>query len=293
MSTSHYTLDSLAANPVDRSVTRLLYVSVARYSAEWHSTLHTHPCAELFFVTGGSGYLRLTNRNVPITTDDLIIVNSNVEHTEVSSEELPLEYIVMGIDGLEALAGDHGNDGYSIVHFQSGREPLLFYLHSLLDELESKLPGYNTVCQDLLEVVLLQLMRRSEFTVTFVPTSRKSTRETAIVRRYIDNHFKENLTLDILAEVAHVSKYYLAHNFSKEYGTSPINYLLSCRIRESLYLLRETGLSLSDISRTLGFSSPSYFSQSFRRIQGISPMQYRMQNRQKSPSRPEEPDHKR
>ncbi len=280
MSTSRYTLDSLAANPVDRTVTRLLYVSVAHYSAEWRSTLHTHPCAELFFITGGNGYLRLTDRNIPIATGDLIIVNSNVEHTEVSSEKLSLEYIVMGIEGLEALAGDNGDDGYSIVHFQADREPILFFLQNLLREVEAKLPGYDTVCQDLLEVVLLQLMRRSEFTVTFVPTSRKSTRETALVRRYIENHFKEDLTLDKLAEAAHVSKYYLVHNFSREYGTSPINYLLSCRIRESLYLLTETGLSLSEISRTLGFSSPSYFSQSFRRIQGISPMQYRMQNRQ-------------
>lgn len=282
MSTNRYSIDSLATNPVDRSVTRLLYISTARYSAEWHSTLHTHPCAELFFVTGGRGYLRLASQNVPITTGDVITVNSNVEHTEVSSDELSLEYIVLGIDGLEALSGDKGEAGYSIVHFQSNSESLLFYLHSLLKEIELKLPGYNTVCQDLLEVVLLQLMRRSEFTVTFVPTSRKSSREAAIVRRYIENHFKENLTLDDLADVVHVSKYYLSHSFSKAYDTSPINYLLSCRIRESLYLLTETGLSLSEIARTLGFSSPSYFSQSFRRIQGISPMQYRMQNRQNS-----------
>lgn len=281
MSTSRYTIDTMAVTPVDRSVTRLLYVSVARYSAEWHSTLHTHPCAELFFVTGGRGYLRLADQAVPIATNDVIIVNSNVEHTEVSTEELPLEYIVMGIDGLETLSGDHGDDGYSIVHFQSDKELLLFYLRNLLQEIEAKLPGYNIICQDLLEVVLLLLMRRSKFTVTFVPSSRKSSRESAIIRRYIDNHFKENLTLDDLAAVAHVSKYYLVHTFSQEYGTSPINYLLSCRIRESLYLLSETSLPLSDIADTLGFSSPSYFSQSFRKVQGISPMQYRMQKREK------------
>lgn len=279
MSTSRYTIDSLSVSPVDRSITRLLYVSVARYSAEWHSTLHTHPCAELFFVTGGRGYLRLADQAISIATNDLIIVNSNVEHTEVSSEELPLEYIVMGIDGLEALAGDNGDDGYSIVHFQSGKEQILFYLRSLLQEIETKLPGYNIICQDILEVMLLQLMRRSKFTVTFVPSSRKSSRECAVVKRYIDNHFKENLTLDDLAAVAHVSKYYLVHTFSREYGTSPINYLLSCRIQESLYLLTETGISLSEIADTLGFSSPSYFSQSFRKVRGISPMQYRMQNR--------------
>ena len=146
-----------------------------------------------------------------------------------------------------------------------------------LKEIENKYPGYNTVCQDLLEVVLLLLMRHSQFTVTFVPAARKSSKECAIVRRYIENHFKENLTLDDLAALAHISKYYLVHAFNREYGTSPINYLLSCRIQESLYLLSKTQMSLSQISGTLGFSSPSYFSQSFRRMQGISPLEYRKQ----------------
>lgn len=277
MSTSHYVLDPLAVNPIDRSVTQLLYVSVTRYSAEWHSILHTHPCAELFIITSGKGSLRLIDKTVPLDVNDVIIVNSNVEHTEISSEENPLEYIVMGVQGLEAYSEENGEDGYSIVHFQSGAETILFYMQCLLKEIETKQPGYNTACQDLLEVVLLQLMRRSEFTITFLPAARKSSTECAVVRRYIEHHFKENLTLDQLAGIAHVNKYYLAHSFTKEFGISPINYLLSCRIKESEYLLSETGLSLSQIAGMLGFSSPSYFSQSFRRICGISPSQYRAQ----------------
>lgn len=279
MSTSHYVLDPLTVNPVDRSVTKLLYVSVTRYSPEWHSILHTHPCAEVFFVTGGSGSLSLVDKTVPIGVNDVIIVNPSTEHTELSSEDQPLEYIVMGVDGLEAISGDDGGNGYSIIHFQTGGEQILFYLRCLLKEIETRLPGYSTICQDLLEVVLLLLMRRSQFTVTFVPALHKSSKECAIVRRYIENHFKESLTLDDLAAVAHVSKYYLAHAFSREYGTSPINYLLSCRIQESLYLLSETRISLSQIADMLGFSSPSYFSQSFRRIKGLSPMAYRNQCR--------------
>ena len=119
MSTNCYVLDPLAVNPIDRSVTKLLYVSVARYSTEWHSILHTHPCAEVFFVTGGYGHLKLADGTLPINVGDFIIVNSNVEHTEVSSEEHPLEYIVMGVDGLEALSGDDGGKGYSIVEVLS------------------------------------------------------------------------------------------------------------------------------------------------------------------------------
>lgn len=282
MTTSRYNLDSLILNPVDRSLTRLLYVSVSRYSEEWSSTLHTHPCAELFYITKGRGQLRFADRTIPLTVDDVIIVNSNVKHTEISSEDCPLEYLVLGIDNLEALAGVNGDDGYSIVHYQSDQEQLRFYLNSLLKEIEAQQTGYHIICQDLLEVVLLLIMRRSHSSISFVPSSGKSSQEAAIARRYIDNHFKENLTLDKLAAVAHVSKYYLAHTFSREYGTSPINYTLSRRIQESLYLLTDTSLTLSEIAGLLGFSSPSYFSQSFRRVRGMSPLQYRMQHRSKN-----------
>ncbi len=286
MSTSRFAFDPLTVSPIDRTVTHLSYISTARYSSEWNSMLHTHPCAEVFFITGGKGDLVLADRRIPLRIYDAIIVNSNVEHTEISSLEDPLEYIVIGVEGLEAFSGEEGGDGFSILHHQPDEGSMLFYFRTLLKEVEAKLPGYDTVCQDLLEVLLLQLMRRSKFSLTFLPTSRKSTKECAVVRRYIENHFKENLTLEQLAAVAHVNKYYLVHSFSREYGTSPINYLLSCRIRESEHLLAETSLSLSQIAGMLGFSSPSYFSQSFRRMRGLSPLQYRIQRKNESSRRP-------
>ena len=101
------------------------------------------------------------------------------------------------------------------------------------------------------------------------------------MRRYIDNHFKEDLKLEQLARLAHINKYYLAHTFRREFGVSPINYLISRRVDESRFLLRETDHSLSLIAQMLGFSSPSYFSQCFRRVEGVSPIEYRRQHRSK------------
>ncbi len=98
------------------------------------------------------------------------------------------------------------------------------------------------------------------------------------MRRYIDSHFKENIRLEQLASITHINKYHMVHSFSKEYGISPINYLISRRIEESRCLLSDTDHTLSEISHMLGFSSPSYFSQSFRRIENLSPMEYRKQN---------------
>lgn len=274
----------MGASPIDRNKVKLLYVSTAKYGGDWHSTLHTHACTEIFYVVGGSGKFNIEGKLLPVTTDDMVIVNPNVEHTEVSYNKRPLEYIVLGVEGLEYSAGEDADERWFMTNLQNAREALLHALREMLREIEFKAVGYELICQDLLEVLILRLMRHAG--LQFLPTKtehrkpgRKPSKECAAVRHYIDNHFKENINLDMLSELVHVNKYYMVHSFTKEYGISPINYLISRRIEESKYLLSDTDHSLSQISHMLGFSSPSYFSQSFRRLEGMSPMEFRRSSR--------------
>lgn len=277
----------MGASPIDRNKVKLLYVSTAKYGGDWHSTLHTHACTEIFYVVGGSGKFNIEGKLLPVTTDDMVIVNPNVEHTEVSYNKRPLEYIVLGVEGLEYSAGEDADERWFMTNLQNAREALLHALREMLREIEYKAVGYELICQDLLEVLILRLMRHAG--LQFLPTKtehrkpgRKPSKECAAVRHYIDNHFKENINLDMLSELVHVNKYYMVHSFTKEYGISPINYLISRRIEESKYLLSDTDHSLSQISHMLGFSSPSYFSQSFRRLEGMSPMEFRRSSRSKA-----------
>lgn len=277
----------MGASPIDRNKVKLLYVSTAKYGGDWHSTLHTHACTEIFYVVGGSGKFNIEGKLLPVTTDDMVIVNPNVEHTEVSYNQRPLEYIVLGVEGLEYSAGEDADERWFMTNLQNAREALLHALREMLREIEYKAVGYELICQDLLEVLILRLMRHAG--LQFLPTKtehrkpgRKPSKECAAVRHYIDNHFKENINLDMLSELVHVNKYYMVHSFTKEYGISPINYLISRRIEESKYLLSDTDHSLSQISHMLGFSSPSYFSQSFRRLEGMSPMEFRRSSRSRA-----------
>ena len=277
----------MGASPIDRNKVKLLYVSTAKYGGDWHSTLHTHACTEIFYVVGGSGKFNIEGKLLPVTTDDMVIVNPNVEHTEVSYNKRPLEYIVLGVEGLEYSAGEDADERWFMTNLQNAREALLHALREMLREIEYKAVGYELICQDLLEVLILRLMRHAG--LQFLPTKtehrkpgRKPSKECAAVRHYIDNHFKENINLDMLSELVHFNKYYMVHSFTKEYGISPINYLISRRIEESKYLLSDTDHSLSQISHMLGFSSPSYFSQSFRRLEGMSPMEFRRSSRSRA-----------
>ncbi len=110
-------------------------------------------------------------------------------------------------------------------------------------------------------------------------------RECAEIKRYLDTNYREDISLDLLAELAHLNKYYLAHTFSGSTEFPPITYLNRRRIEESKHMLGNTGYSLAQISELMGFSSPSYFSQCFRKAEGLTPNEYRRQcGRDKRPA---------
>lgn len=274
MSTHRYDL-AIQENKGVRNATRLLYVSSAKYGGDWHSTPHTHAFTELFYVIGGIGQFYIEGHTYPVSSNDLVIVNPSIEHTEISFNANPLEYIVLGVEGLEISFQEDQEYRYCIVNFNEVKKNILFYLQNMLREIETKTPGYEIVCQDLMEILAIFLMRQTDFSASITPIQKSSPRLCATIRRYIDEHFKENLTLDLLAEQTHVSKYYMVHAFTEEYGISPINYMISCRVEEAKHLLKNDDYTLAHISHMLGFSSPSYFSQTFKRLTGMSPKEYR------------------
>jgi YesN/AraC family two-component response regulator len=179
------------------------------------------------------------------------------------------------------LSADENTDGRFCIFTFPESDKTLTYMRRILQEMQHRESRYQTVCQAYMDILVVQLMRNASFSATQMPSQPLSNRQCSTVRRYIDNHYKESLTLDLLAAEANVNKYYLAHAFKQAYSISPINYMIICRVQEAKRLLTETDLSLSQISSILGFSSASYFSQRFRKSEGMSPAEYRKNNLQK------------
>lgn len=273
MSRNHYQLAQEQKNSV-RGTVKLLNAARSRYEGDWHSVPHSHQHMELFYIVGGRGQFLIQGRLYPVLANQLVIINPGILHTEVSLNAQPLEYLVLGIEGIELAVDESTNSGFSILEHIENAE-ITSCMRNILREMEQKLDGYEEVCQAYMEILTIRLMRSTHLTVPANPQTFPINRQCAAVKRYIDQHFKEPLTLDQLAEEVHMNKYYLSHAFKREFGIPPINYMNSQRIEESKYLLAETDLSLSQIGRLLGFSSLSYFSQVFRRTQKISPIEYR------------------
>ena len=278
MSRYYYSLSKEQSFTI-RGTAKLLNVASSRYGGDWHSVPHTHNHMELFFIVGGQGQFLINDQLHPVDVNNLVIINPNILHTEVSLNAQPLEYIVLGIEGVELAASGNSDAPFHILDRYESME-ISGCLRNILREMEQKNTGYEDVCQAYMEILIIRLMRTTTLAVPAEPQAISTNRQCAAVRRYIDLHFKEALTLEQLADEGHMNKYYLSHAFKREYGISPINYMISKRIEESKYLLAETDLSLSQIAQLLGFSSLSYFSQVFHRSQEISPKEYR--NRQRN-----------
>lgn len=95
------------------------------------------------------------------------------------------------------------------------------------------------------------------------------------ITTYISEHFAENLTIEHLASLAGLSRYHFIRSFKKQTGYTPYGYILNTRMNSARYLLKNSDLSVKDICFSAGFSCESIFCTAFKRIEGMTPMQYR------------------
>ena len=254
---------------------QLLYAGEAKFENDWNSTPHTHNFMEFFFVLSGKGKFSINNDTFPIQENDLILLNAGVSHAEYSNTQNPLSYIVLGGDALEFHSIE--NEDYMIHHLTiSQKNEILSYFKALLREMREEETNYETICQHLFNALILTIMRHTKTDFTMLPDSpQKIMRECRFIEQYIDEHFREDITLQTLCDLTFLNKHYLAHSFKKYKGVPPITYLIQVRIAEAKFLLETTNHTISTIAYMAGFSSQSYFSQIFRKETGKTPIQYR------------------
>lgn len=93
--------------------------------------------------------------------------------------------------------------------------------------------------------------------------------------RYIEEHYMEKISLDQLAQVAYLSKFYYTRAFSKYVGLTPYEYLNAVRISKAMSLLIMTNLSIDEIGWKVGFQGSRNMIRQFKKTMGITPGEYR------------------
>jgi len=257
---------------------RLLYVGELKKNNGWQEHPHSHRFCEILFVVDGKGCTTVNGERLQFKKGDIIIYNPHVEHYEESSLQEPTEFLFFALDKFEITDLPQNHllpSDYSIIYNSEDCYSAIYELFKkMIAEFETKNDFYVEIAQNISRTILMYIFRVINYADQGFNIHKPNTAlEKAL--RFINDNFKSNISLEDVADACYINKYYLSHQFSKFKGISVGKYLLNLKIEEAQRLLETTALSINEISERSGFNDPNYFSRTFKKELGISPLQYR------------------
>ena len=149
----------------------------------------------------------------------------------------------------------------------------LRFLQDMHRELTTHALPDEIIAANLMENWLRDLARSSHGLGTQIPGRIHA------VREYIDTHYAEPLSLEILATRAHWSSSHFSRIFRVHYGISPIDYLIRRRMQQASYLLHDANISITEVAQRTGYEDLYHFSKLFKKHLGLSPRALRQSYR--------------
>jgi len=116
--------------------------------------------------------------------------------------------------------------------------------------------------------------------ITYLAMKIKKTREMATskivadAKRYIESHYSQDISLDVLSRKLGISPQYFSKLFKKEVGVNFIEYLTQLRLKKAKEIMKDGGKSIKEICYMVGYTDPNYFSRIFRKHTDLSPTEY-------------------
>lgn len=135
----------------------------------------------------------------------------------------------------------------------------------------------DTTTLDAYYDIVHSLAREYALRVSYVLKEKKYSPRLVRMMTYIKEHLGERIELASIAEHVNVSRTYASAIFKDELGITISDFILQERMLEAERMLRETDLSVADISGKLAFCSQSYFTKRFTETKGVTPLEYRKQ----------------
>lgn len=248
--------------------------------------LHHHDFYEIYFFISGSVLYNIESRSYLLTPGDILLIRPMQLHQPIfDGKSGNYERIVLWLDSnfMEqfGLAGEPlsacfhaaapGHAGL-LRPDEHVRHKLHYLLELLLQEMQVNDYGHEISCLGYLSLILSQLCRLSIQEPQEVETS-NSSQVIYNILEYINENFREDLSLDSLANQFFISKYHLSREFTKVTGSSVHQYVTQRRLITAKQMMSE-GVSTTSVCQHCGFGDYSSFYRAFKRAYHISPREF-------------------
>lgn len=231
----------------------------------------------ILFVTKGSGAILINGTLHNIEPFELYYLGPGMVVEAVVNPE-PIEYYAVVFEPVTIIKTRGQLSIYSAPTFPPTFYPGRIPLSSTQQAFAQMLALYEESREKTVQDTFALRLKLEELlhTLTNDLSEQEQKRDTRIDQSisYMRKHLSEKITLDILADVAHLSPTSFSRLFRKATGILPIDFLTRLRIDEAKKRLTQADSRVKEISAAVGFSNEFYFSRTFHRIVGISPSIY-------------------
>lgn len=227
----------------------------------------------LMHIKNGKCTVKIKDQIYTARKDDIVLLDCYQPHEYGNSSSDLLEISWLHFDGPLArdyfdliIAGNgpviHPRNLYTFSH----------HMEKLLNQFRSSAPIKEASVSSYITQMLTELLNTRTDSVK--DSSHRPIIENAL--SYINEHFHEPLSLELIAQNVNLSPYYFTRVFTAETGFTPHQYLIATRISSAKFLLRTPDISIKEVAFSSGFNSESSFCSTFRKWEHMTPSEYRI-----------------
>jgi AraC family transcriptional regulator, transcriptional activator of pobA len=253
----------------------MILVQTARQDGvmEWYEKKPAGGQTDLYFciVTYGKCVYWINGTKVIAEKGDLLLIPKDASFygksipTVFHTKFVATFVITADIPFLPVLSSE------TFIHSKIGCYELIYERIKLLyQQWSERMPYYEAFASALLLEILTRWNQELDRGV--IPSETNRTVE--LMKKYMQDHYRDKITKNVLGDVIRKSPNYAATLFSKTTGQTISEYVHSLRIKTAIYMLMESQLTVYEISEYLGYSDASFFHKTFRRLTGHPPSHY-------------------
>ncbi len=251
--------------------------------------LHHHDFYEIYFLISGDASYTIESRVYHLMPGDILLISPRELHQIcIRNEMSAYERFVLWVDPqmLQRLSTqqtnltwnldvDHATKGNLLRLRPEDRSVMQQLFQQLWEESDSQRYGADLIQKNIVSLILVQLNRLLDKDSSRFEEVTMSSKAVSQVVDYINLHYGEPLSLDMLAGQVYVSKYHLSHEFNRQVGTSVYRYIQKKRLLIARQLLSQ-GYKPNQIYADCGFKDYAGFYRAFKNEYGMAPREYAM-----------------
>lgn len=230
-----------------------------------------------FVVLDGVGKLYYDGREYSMKKGDCVFIDCRNSYTHMTGEDgdrlWSLQWCHFYSTTLPDIYNKYLERGGKPVFHPARFKQIVKTMNSIYEIAESDDYIRDMRINDKLSYLLTLLMEESWHPDSAVKKQKRV--EIVKIKEYLDTNYNRKVSLDELCSKFYINKYYMMKLFSEAYGTTINNYVNSVRVTKAKQLLRFSDKRMDEISSELGFEDANYFSRLFKKVEGMSPSEYR------------------